>query len=359
VNTFTALSLVNQALRNLGEQALTTWPDPTNPRALLASEFYLQVRDTLLGEHYWNFATVRTTLRPEATPAATLTPAATTGAGILFTASTSGIFPLDAVGQRLAGVGVPGVATISALVASTPAAALTPGPGAAQPGTLAVPFTAAASVFTAADVGAFLERLDGAGLATITAVGSPTQVFGTIREGFEPLETLPVGQWRLVATNRVLADITAAFSGAVIPAGAWTLSTAAPAWGFAYRFPVPDDYLAMQRTQDAIRYQREGDYFLSDEPTLPLTYTSTAPDVTRWPTFFVHAFVAALTAAFAEQTTGQQAKHQLWLQLAEGRLKRAKMHDGQEGSAPQIQTPVLIRARHGAWGGWYAGGRRG
>lgn len=122
-----------------------------------------------------------------------------------------------------------------------------------------------------------------------------------------------------------------------------------PAWGFAGAFALPGDYLALQRVQTGIEYQREGTYFVSDEETLPLTYTARIVDVTQWPAYFTQYFVAALTATVAEQTTGQQAKHQLWLQLAESRLKRAKVHDGQEGSAPQVVASALIRARQGGW----------
>lgn len=351
MNLYTPLDLVNQSLRNLGEQPITTFPDATNPRAMLAGQFWQQIRDNLFTDHFWNFATVRATLQPYTTPSAGLVPAAAAGTGVLFTASASGVFGLDAVGQGLQGVDVPGQATVTALVANVPSTSVTPGASALLPGSLSVPFTTPASVFVAGDVGALLERLDAQGLARITAIGGPTQAFGTIILGFVPTTTITTGQWRLVATNRVLADITTAWSGAPVPAGSWRLTEAAPAWGYRYRFRLPADYHSMQRTRDSVEYQREGDFFVSDEPTLSLTYTAQQNDVTRWPAYFVHALVAALTAAFAEQITGQQAKHQLWLQLAEARLKRAKMHDGQEGSAPQVISSTLIRARYGGWRG--------
>jgi hypothetical protein len=122
-------------------------------------------------------------------------------------------------------------------------------------------------------------------------------------------------------------------------------------WNFA--FAVPEDYLAMQRVQTFTRYQREGAYFLADETTLPLTYTTRVEDVSLWPPFFKSFFIAALTAAMAEQITGQQAKHQLWMQIAATRLRRATALDGQEGTPPALQSPDLIVARRtGSRAGW-------
>lgn len=351
-NRYTPLDLVNQALRNLGEQPITTFPDTTNPRASLAAQFYQQARDGLFVDHFWNFATQRVTLTAFALPATTLTPDAVTGTGILFTAGASAVFGLDAVGSRLEGVTDPGRATISALVESAPAVALTPAAAAGTPDATGVTFTAAGAAFVAGDVGALLERTDAPGLARITGVGGPTQAFGTIVTGFFPVAAIAAGAWRLVATDRVTADITTDFA-AVTPlaAGAWRLAEAAPAWGFAYRFRLPEDYHSMQRTRESVEYQREGDFFLADEATLSLTYTARQDDVTRWPAFFVEAFVARLTATFCEQTTGQLPKLQWWRQLAEATLKRAKLHDGQEGSAPRVTASDLIRARRGGWRG--------
>lgn len=122
-----------------------------------------------------------------------------------------------------------------------------------------------------------------------------------------------------------------------------------PAHTFSYAFAVPPDYVAIQRVQTYTEYQREGQYFLANEPTLPLTYTARISDVAKWPAFFKFAFVAALTAAFAEQITGQLQKAQLWLQLAGQRLARAKLHDGQEGSPPILQSNDLIIARRGGY----------
>ena len=352
-NAYSALDLCNQAFRALGEKPITSFTDTTNPRSLLAHQFYAQVRDTLLGEHFWNFATVRATLYPYAAPATTLTPAAPTGTNVLFTAGTPYVFNRDTVGQGLAGIGVPGTARITARVTTAPAATLTPGPLAYQVDLRNVPFTASAAVFSAADVGSLIEVVGpgrAAGIADIHTVSNASLALGIIYAPFEPGVVIPVGEWVLGRTDQVRADISAAFSGAAIPAGQWHLTEPPPAWGFASRMRVPADMVAMQRTQDSVEYQREGDWFVSNESSLSITYTSSGTDMRHWPAFFVSALVAALTAAFAEQITGQLQKAQTWYQLSERRLARAKVHDGREGTPPVLDSGILVRARFGGRG---------
>ena len=138
---------------------ITSFTDTLNPRSLLAAQFYVSVRDDLLTDHFWNFATKRVLLLPYSEPAGTLIPAALTGSAILFTSSITGVFGLDAVGQRLVGDGVTGEATIVALVTTSPAATLTPAALAIVPGQTGVIFTASAGLLAGGDVGKLIENL--------------------------------------------------------------------------------------------------------------------------------------------------------------------------------------------------------
>lgn len=354
-NAFTPLALVNQAFRNLGELPIVSFTDATNPRSLLASQFYITVRDDLLTDHFWNFATKRVVLLPYSEPSATLTPGAVTGTAVTFTASASGVFGLNAVGKRLVGDGVPGDATITALVATTPAATLTPAAGALIPGQTGVLFVASAAVFSGlgTEVGRLIENLGGAGVARVTANSSTNQVTATIVTAWDSLTPMGSTGWRLVRTDMVTADITQDFASvAALAAGDWRLWNAPPTWGFTYEMDLPTDYLRMQRADESRLYQREGDVILTDEPSLPITYSSQVTDVTRYAPAFVSCFVAKLTAEFAGQITDLTPKRDLWLRLAEARLRRAKKDDGQEGSAPQVTASDLIQARRGGFPGW-------
>lgn len=352
-NTYTPLDLVNQAFRNLGEKPITSFTDTANPRSLLAAQFYVTVRDEMQESHFWNFNTKRVVLVPFSEPAGTLTPGAVSGLGVTFTTSITGVFGLDAVGKRLVGDGVAGEATIAGLSSTTPAATLTPAAGALIPGQTGVVFTASAAVLAAGNVGKIIDNLAGLGAARITAFTDTTHVVATILEAWEVLTAMASAAWRLVATDVVTADITSAFSStAAIAAGSWRLYNQAPTWGFTYSMALPTDYLRIQRVDESRIYQREGDYVITDELSLPLTYCVLITDVTKWPQAFVRAFTSQLTATFAEQVTGQLQKKDYWVKLAEVWLKKAMKNDGQEGSAPQVTASDLAAARRGGHPGW-------
>lgn len=59
------VSIVNFALRRLGASPITDFSDPTT-EAALASDTFEEIRDALLREHLWNFATRRTSLAASA-----------------------------------------------------------------------------------------------------------------------------------------------------------------------------------------------------------------------------------------------------------------------------------------------------
>lgn len=140
-----ALEIVNAALVRVGEKVITSGDFATPPAAHVAAVVaeleYEPTRDEELRLQPWIFALVRATLLPYTTPDATLTPAATSGTGITFTAS--------------------------------------------------------ASVFVAGDVGKTLENQAGTGKALITAFIGGTQVTATITEAFPSTSAIASGSWRL------------------------------------------------------------------------------------------------------------------------------------------------------------------
>lgn len=347
-NQLTTLNLCNQALRMVGDSPVTTLATTTVPRVNAFNEHYATKRDALLESHNWRFATVRTTLYAYTAPAGTLTPAATTGSGILFTSSVTSVFGLDAVGQRLVGVGVPGDATIVALVATSPAATLTPGTGALTPGTTGVIFTASAGVLAAGNVGKLIENLNGNGVARITAFTDVTHVVATIEEAWDALTAMASAAWRLVATDQVTADITSDFAAVTpIASGNWRLYNAAPGWGFSFRINLPADYLINQRMRISQVFQEEDGFIATDAENIELTYTRRVTDVTRWPAYFVEAMVASMVTLMAEPMTGQRAKTVDWYEMAARKLARAKLLDSMRGSPPMLRASDLANARVG------------
>ena len=145
-NTLTELNLANQAFRLIGEMAVSSLAITTNPKVSTWNEHFVTTRDELLESHFWNFATVRTTL-------------------VNYT---------------------------------TPAAILTPGAGATTVGTPVV-FTADAPVFSAADVGRTITAVDPiVGAALITGFTTTITVTATIAVAFAGLTPLASSTWRLV-----------------------------------------------------------------------------------------------------------------------------------------------------------------
>lgn len=167
---------------------------------------------------------------------ATLTPGATTGTGVTFTASSAGTFLAGDVGRRIVyGSSVGIITAVADPLASVsividfpntnpiPAAdwrlTLSPqvqlDPNAIQPvgAQVTIDVTSATDAFRAADVGKFI-RMDG-GVVEITSVVSAAQVIGIIRVK--------------------LSDADDAGATAMAPAGSWSLEI--PAWSDTKGWP--------------------------------------------------------------------------------------------------------------------------
>lgn len=345
-NRLTKLSLCNQALRRLGDEPVASLAVTNQRRVNIFNEHEATLLDHLLEAHLWNFATVRTTIAAYQTPATSLTPAATTGLGILFTTANPGVFGLDAIGQTLVGVAVPGTATIVGLVTNLPAATLTPAAAALTPGATGVVFTASGAVFGAGDVGKLIENLAGTGVARVTAF-TVTTLTATVLTAWDAVTPMLSSGWRLVRTDQVTADIGQAYAGGAIPSGSWRLYNALPSWGFGFKLNLPSDLIRPGRMRRGRVYQHEGDFIVSNSESMEWTYIRRVTDITRWPAYFVNAYVAAMVALMAEPVTGQRTKQVDWTQLADAALKRAKILDGSAGSAPILRAHDLANARMG------------
>jgi hypothetical protein len=145
-NSLTELNLCNQALRLFGGGPVTNLAVTNDNRVTTWNEHYATTRDELLESHFWNWATVRTTL-------------------LRYTA---------------------------------PAAILTPGAGATVILTTGVTFTASVAVFAASDVGRSIKAVSPAvGEALITGFTSATVVTATIVTAFASLAAIASQAWRL------------------------------------------------------------------------------------------------------------------------------------------------------------------
>lgn len=60
------VQIANQALRRLGANAILSFADPT-AEGILVNDTFFEIRDDLLRDHPWNFASTRTSLAASAT----------------------------------------------------------------------------------------------------------------------------------------------------------------------------------------------------------------------------------------------------------------------------------------------------
>lgn len=315
--------------------------------------FFDDVRDATLAVHPWNFAIVRATISALSEPAGTLTPGATTGDNITFTASASGTFftaGRSDIGSVLEG-DAGGQATIDGHSSSNPAATLTPASGALIQGQTGVVFTASGSVFDATSVGKVITNDLGMGIATITSQGGTTATC-TINEAFPSVSAMAAGDWTLTSTTVVTADITSDFpSTSAIATGSWSLTNMTPDSQFNYRLTLPADFLRAWRTEDFERYAREGQFVVADVASLELRYIARVENTTRWSPLFTRALVHHLSAILAEPITGQAGKYDRQWNMYSAVLRQARAVDGMEGTTESLTSHDLVAVRSG-WAGW-------
>lgn len=344
-NNLTALLVVNQALRRLGSAPITSFSADTK-EAQIADAIFVPTRDLVNHDFGWHWATKRTTLYAYSEPDTTLTPAATTGDSILFTAGDTEVFDLESVGRTLAEDGDDGEAEISALVTSSPSAILTPGGRSVVPGSLNVQFTASASVFAGNDEGKIIENrsTNGSGSALITSYSTALIVYATILDAFDSDDAIGSGDWRLVYTDRVQADISTAFaSTSAIASGDWRLYNATPNWHYSFSLKVPDDCLRILTSMNREDFQVEGEYLVADSDNLEVLYIQRQTNLTRWSPQAIEALVLKLMAELAEPITGRLDKAQAAQAEYERRLRAAKARDGFEGIAAPVENAVNVR----------------
>jgi hypothetical protein len=354
--------LLNQALRPLGDL-------PRQTRFLLADRFFEQIWERLLTQHFWNFATERVELTTSVGGAIWhYTYRYALPADYLAIQRTDDSMVYQREGDFILSNDNPFRLTYTKKVTDV----------SKWPAYFKAAFVGMLTAELAAQVPEHHKNLD-AWLKVADRLlqdarvldgkeGSPVQaqgVLGTapgrdlVNQALRPLGDVPV-QTRFLLADRFFGIVWER----LLVSHFWNFATArvvltpavgiTPAWGFAHAFALPVDYLQMQRVQTGIRYQREGQHLVSDEPTLPLTYTKKVEDVLLWPSYFTTAFIAALTAEFAAQFPEHHKNLPAWLANAERLLKAAKTLDGQEGSSPILEMRDLVVARFGGGsrGGW-------
>jgi len=137
-----------------------------------------------------------------------------------------------------------------------------------------------------------------------------------------------------------------------------TPSTAAPAWGYTYAYPLPVDCLRVAyatanpdagETQQLSQWVVENRMILCNEAALYIRYTARIVDTTRWSEGFSQACAQLLASNIAVAATNSSGNMQLMFQLYQTKKDEAIASDQRQGRRQLIKSNDLKNARGGGW----------
>lgn len=126
-------------------------------------------------------------------------------------------------------------------------------------------------------------------------------------------------------------------------------ATEAPAFGYAYKFPLPSDWLRILSVGDygaEIDYRIEGHMLLANESVLMLRYIFRNEVESTWDAALIHCMTLAMAARMAYAITQSASLEQTRLQELEMVLKRARAIDGQDDPPETFGDNRLLDSRY-------------
>lgn len=129
-----------------------------------------------------------------------------------------------------------------------------------------------------------------------------------------------------------------------------------PAFGYAYRFRLPGDWLRTwgvgdPNTRSRLDYRSEGRFLLCDETVLPLLYGADAPE-DQWDTLLVDVVTMAMAARLAYPITKSTSEAEIREKKLALLLKEARATDGQDDPPETFGDFPLLTSRFGN-GTWF------
>lgn len=137
--------------------------------------------------------------------------------------------------------------------------------------------------------------------------------------------------WNFAVTRAVLAS-----------------ETATPAFGYAYSYPLPSDYIrivGLENTNDP--YKIERGKLLTDASSVNIIYISRIEDVTKYDPLFVEAFILMLAMNLSYILIGSYQRFGSLKEEFDKKLFLAKQVDGQEDTPDQLDANAFIDSRLG------------
>lgn len=131
----------------------------------------------------------------------------------------------------------------------------------------------------------------------------------------------------------------------------------APAFGWAFQYQLPSDYLAViqlnswQAAEARDLYEIEGNRLLTDEESAQLRYTARIEDSEIFPPLFVEALYVKLASKLAEPLTGSGSKADGLLgefeKLVEPLAQKANAREGRSRRKLPYVESDFVRSRYG------------
>lgn len=124
-----------------------------------------------------------------------------------------------------------------------------------------------------------------------------------------------------------------------------------PAFGYAYRFLLPGDWLRTwgvgdPNTRGRLDYRTEGRYLLCNEPVLPLLYGADVPE-DQWDTLLVDVMTLAVAARLAYPITASTSVEEAKKIELRDLLREARATDGQDDPPETLGDFPLLQSRYG------------
>lgn len=125
--------------------------------------------------------------------------------------------------------------------------------------------------------------------------------------------------------------------------------TVSPAFGYAYQFRLPSDWLRTLSVGDygaEIDFRSEGRMLLADDDPLKLRYIFRNENESTWDAMLVQCMTLAMAARMAYAITQSASLESTRLQELQMALKRARAADGQDDLPETFGDFRLLNSRH-------------
>lgn len=159
--------------------------------------------------------------------------------------------------------------------------------------------------------------------------------------------------------QRAAANLYPQVRDAVLRSHPWNCATkrvvlspdsAAPAFGYAYQFTLPGDWLrtlSVGKTQgEEFDYAIEDGKLLCDEPVVYLRYIYRNDNVARWDSTLIRAMTCAMAAVLAIPVTEDANRKVEMERELQAVLRTARAVDGQEAPAETAGDFLLLGVRN-------------